>query len=219
MNREQLTITNMLLLLMFSPVLSAEENWQLKLERDGIQVYTRDVLDSKFDAVKTSTVIDDIRLNAIVALLNDIPAAEQWTVRCEDAYVYRRISATESITYNRSNLPLLYKDRWALWHSLWQQDNESLQATLKSKITNTNFDTPQNGVRISEGHVEWQLTPQESGGIRVTYSGHVEPGGSLPGWIANMLIKKAPLESMINFRDLVRSPKYRDANVDFIVEP
>lgn len=218
MNTVQLA-AGAILLLLFAPVLSAQESWQLKLERDGIRVYTRNVTDSKFDAVKTSMVIDDIRLNAAVALLNDVPVSEQWTARCEEAYVYRRINAMESITYNRSDLPLLYKDRWALSHSRWQQDSKSLQVTMTSEITNTDFDAPQGGVRITEGRVQWQLTPLESGGIRLTYSGHVEPGGSLPGWIANMLIERVPMQSMINFRELVRSPKYRDASVDFVTEP
>jgi hypothetical protein len=48
--------------------------------------------------------------------------------------------------------------------------------------------------------------------------GHLEPGANLPAWLLNSLLVDAPFTTMEAVAAAVRLPRYRDAQVDFIVE-
>ena len=53
---------------------SENKNWNLKRDRDSVQVYTRNVDGSPYDAIRATTIMENIRLYSLVALIMDVEA-------------------------------------------------------------------------------------------------------------------------------------------------
>jgi hypothetical protein len=54
--------------------------------------------------------------------------------------------------------------------------------------------------------------------MRIEYFGQADPGGSVPGWVANPFTTKGPFETFRKLRQLITSPAYAKASFDFIRE-
>jgi hypothetical protein len=212
-------------LLMMGQVKAAENNetdsldWDLKRDRDGVQVYTRDVEDSPFDAVRATTVMENIRLSSLVALIMDAEACPNWADRCAASSIHEYISETEQLIYSLNDLPFPVKDRDVLTRTFWSQDSETRAVLLESEATNGILEEVKGKLRLTEAKVSWNFLPQADGSIQVINEAHVNPGSAFPGWVINMLLVDTPFETMKSFREEVTSPKYADAEFGFVTEP
>lgn len=196
-----------------------EEAWELQREEHGIQVHTRSVEGSPYDAVRTSTRLEDVRLSSLVALIEDAPACTKWADSCAESYLVERISESESLVYTHNDMPFPVKDRDVLAQVKWTQNFMSLRVEMNSFATVGKMAHKRGRLRLTEAMAKWTFAPQADGSVLVSNEAHINPGSALPGWITNMLLIDAPFETMSSFVDEVRNPKYADAQLSFIHEP
>lgn len=208
------------ILLLASSYLWAAENeaWELRRDREGIQVFTRSVAGSPYDAVRTVTRMDAVRLSSLVALIEDAAACADWADRCAEAYLYERISETESLVYTHNDMPFPVKDRDVLARVSWTQHPDTLAVEMKSVATQGRMDEVRGRLRLTEAMASWNFLPQADGSVLVSNEAHINPGSALPGWITNILLVDAPFETMKSFVSEVRKPKYAQAELSFIRE-
>lgn len=209
------TIIAVLLLLPLS-VSAAEAEWELKRDRDGIQVFTRPVSGSPYDAVRAVTEVSGVKLSAMVALIEDAEACADWADRCAESYLVERLSETESLVYTHNDLPFPVKDRDVLAHVIWQQDPETLTVTMRSSATVDKMPEVDGRHRLVEANASWVFEPLADSRVRITNEAHIDPGSALPGWVTNMLLVDTPFETMKAFVAAVREPEYQDSTVSFI---
>lgn len=195
------------------------ENWDLKKDNEGIQVYTGTVHGSAYAAVRTVTVVEEVKLASMVALLMDSEACPRWVDKCANSYVYDRISDTELLVYTHNDLPFPVKDRDILSHVLWFQDPKSLAVQMTSQATSGILGEMQGKLRLTETYISWKFRPLADGSVEVTNEAHINPGSALPGWVTNMLLVNTPFETLKGFRGEVTKVKYEEAKLEFIVEP
>ena len=198
---------------------SENKNWNLKRDRDSVQVYTRNVDGSPYDAIRATTIMENIRLSSLVALIMDVEACPNWADRCAESSIHEYISETEQMIYSLNDLPFPVKNRDVLTHTKWSQDPETYAVYLISNATNGIIEEVKGTLRLTEASVSWHFLPQEDGSIQVVNEAHINPGSALPGWIINMLLVETPFETMKAFREEVTSPKYADAEFGFVTEP
>ncbi len=210
-----------LLLLCASTYLAAaeEQAWELRRDREGIQVSTRPVVGSPYDAVRTTTRMEDVRLSALVALIEDPMACADWADRCAEAYLFERISDTESLVYTHNDMPFPVKDRDVLANVKWSQDADTFSVRMNSMATVGKMDEVKGRLRLTQAVASWSFVPQADGSVMVSNEAHINPGSALPGWITNILLVDAPFETMKSFVNEVRKPKYAQAQLSFIKEP
>ncbi|MDT8397991.1 MAG: START domain-containing protein [Pseudomonadales bacterium] len=192
------------------------KNWELKRDRDNIQVYTRKVPDSPYAAVRVVSVLENIRLSALVALIRDAPACSQWADKCAESYVYERLSEQEALVYTHNAMPFPVKDRDVLARSSWQQDEVSGVVMMHSVATQDIMPEVKGRLRLTDAEASWIFTPLPSGAVEVVNEAHIDPGSALPGWVTNMLLVDTPFSTMKALTEAVYRPEYRDAIVDFI---
>ncbi len=198
---------------------AAEQDWELKRDRDGIQVYTRAVEGSPYRAVRTTTIVVDVRLASLVALIEDVEACPDWADRCAEAYLHERISETESLVYTHNNMPFPVKDRDVLAQVQWTQNLETYEVIMNSQATTGKLAKLRGRLRLTKAVASWNFKPQADGSVEISNEAHIDPGSALPGWVTNRLLVDAPFETMKSFVSEVQKPKYRDATVSFIQEP
>ena len=110
---------------------AAETDWEQKRDREGIQVFTRSVEGSPYDAVRTVTTLENVRLSSLVALIEDAEACPDWADRCAESYVVETVSATESFVYTHNDMPFPVSDRDVVAHVKWEQDQQKLGSLLR----------------------------------------------------------------------------------------
>ena len=196
----------------------ADGEWQLRKDEDNIQVYTRDVAGSPFDAVRTTTVSQDVRLASFAALILDAEACPNWAAQCEESYIFERLKETEVYVYTHSNMPFPAKDRDMLTHAVWSQDASSHTLRVDSEATNGILDEFDDRLRLKQLTLSWEFKPLDSGAVEITNETHVDPGSILPGWLTNMLLVDIPFETMSSLVTEVTKPQYRDAVICFVKE-
>lgn len=209
----------LLMTICFSQLVVAQEQWELRKDEDGIQVYTRKVDGSPYDAVRATTVVENTRLSAMVALVEDTDACADWVDRCVESYLHERISQTEAHIYTHSNLPFPVKDRDMVAIMKWTQDSSTLEVIMESEATTGVMDEVRGRVRLIDGEVSWHFKPLGSGRVEVTNHAHIDPNGPLPGWLVNLLLVDTPFETLKSFIAEIAKPKYNNANIAFIQEP
>ena len=111
------------------------------------------------------------------------------------------------------------KNRDVLTRTKWSQDPGTSAVYLISNATTGIIEEIKGRLRLTEARVSWHFLPQEDGSIQIVNEAHINPGSALPGWIINMLLVETPFETMKAFREEVTSPKYADAEFEFVTEP
>jgi len=202
-----------------SVTVNAEQTWELRKDKDNIQVHTRKVEGSPYDAVMASTVVANIRLSSLVALLQDLDACPDWADRCVEAYVFKQITPTEAYVYSHNDLPFPVKDRDALTHVTWRQDPETFEVTMLSSATTGKLPKVKGRLRLTEAKTSWRFTPLPDQKVKVINEAHINPGSSLPGWVSNMLLVDTPHKTVSSFVTEASKAKYRDAIIGFVKEP
>jgi len=198
---------------------NADSTWELRKDKAGIQVYTKSVDGSPYDAVRAVTQVDNIRLMSLVALLEDVEACQDWADQCVESTVRKRISDTEAYVYTHNDLPFPVKDRDALTHVVWSQNPDDYEVVMSSEATTGIMEKIKGRLRLTEAKTSWRFKPLPSGQIEVSNEAHINPGSSLPGWITNMLLVDTPYETIKSFVAEASMPKYQNAEVNFIIEP
>ena len=198
---------------------AAELEWELKRDRDGIQIFTRSVEGSPYDAVRSVTEIEGVRLSALVALIEDAEACADWADRCAESYLVEQLSETESLVYTHNDMPFPVKDRDVVAHVVWQQEPDSLTVTMRSTATVGRMEEVSGRLRLTEANASWVFEPLQNGKVRITNEAHIDPGSALPGWVTNMLLVDTPFETLKAFVAEVHSSKYSNAEIGFVQEP
>ncbi|GAA4310467.1 hypothetical protein GCM10023149_05160 [Mucilaginibacter gynuensis] len=85
---------------------SAQTDWQLSTEKEGIKVYTSIVPDSKIKAIKvecsfTSTV------SQFVSVILDVKNAAEWVYHTKSCSLVKQVSPSELYYYSEISLPCL----------------------------------------------------------------------------------------------------------------
>lgn len=195
----------LLFILATQPVLA---DWQKHHEEDGVIIYVRDVEGSKYREFKASVNINATPAHA-VALLQDNDACPRWVDPCESSTLLEEVSKTERYFHQVTDLPFPAKSRDAVFHgSVTYNADGSIAINLRSafdRIPEKKF------VRIIETFGQYLIEPVDGGGIRLTWQHFVDPAGALPAWIVNSMMTNLPLNSLRNFRDLVKETPYNQA--------
>lgn len=219
MNQHPNRLLCVVLLCVCTQLQAADGAWELRRDRDGIQVFTRSVEGSPYDAVRTTAHMEGVRLASLVALIEDAAACADWADRCAESYLVEQLSETESLVYTHNDMPFPVKDRDVVAHVRWTQDGNTHTVQMNSSATVGRMEEVRGRLRLTEAEASWTFEPQADGSVQVSNEAHINPGSALPGWITNILLVDAPFETMNSFINEVRMPKYADAELSFIEEP
>ncbi|MDW3647326.1 MAG: START domain-containing protein [Bacteroidia bacterium] len=201
----------------FSLLLPAQENWELKKDKDDIQVYYRDSPTSDIKELKITTLIE-CKLSAAVSVVNDIAEMPNWVFRCEEAEVLQGNTNSNFVFVNRTSMPFLFTDRELIFSCRTYQEKNSLITHSECKALPNFLPDSEDYVRIQNALSSWKFTPQKNGWIEAEYFLSLDPAGSIPAWLVNWGLDYGPLKTIAKFKALVKEEKYASRKLDFIKE-
>jgi hypothetical protein len=194
---------------------SAQNNWKLSTEKDGIKVYTSAVPNSKVKAIKV-----ECDLNAtpaqLVALVMDVTTAPDWVYHVKSAKLVKQVSPAELYYYSEVSLPWPAANRDFVAHLIVSQDPDTKVVTIDGPAVPGFVPVKKGIVRIDHSFGKWIITPAGADQLHVEYSIHVDPGGSLPSWLVNIFATDAPLQIFRSLKTQLQKPVYKNTALAFV---
>ena len=117
----------------FSLSSGSVNEWSFKRDRDGIQVFTRRVENSKHKAMK-ATITIQAPVHTAVALVRDTDASAELAVLCKESYEDEVVSETELNVYIYNDIPWPVSDRDTLAHVVWDFDEKTDAVTVLVRV-------------------------------------------------------------------------------------
>ncbi len=191
-------------------------NWRLAKDKQGIQVYTGRVANSKHRAV-FSTFTGNIKLASAIALVRDLENCGQWSKTCKLARYEQVFSSQDSVVYSQANLPFPVRNRDSYSRVRWVQDANTRAVTMRSTVIGVSGQYPKKKgyIRLENAQFEWRFIPNSTGELMIESYAHIDPNGIVPAWLSNRLIIDEPYKALKRMRKLLIAGAYDKAQLPF----
>jgi hypothetical protein len=194
---------------------SAQTDWKLNSESDGIKIYTSLVPNSKIKAVKVECEYK-ATASQFVAVLLDIKNSPEWLYHTKFCRVFKQVSPQDLYYYSEVTLPWPAQNRDFISHLTVSQNPDTKVILVEGPAVPGFIPIKDNMVRVDHSGSKWEITPLPNGEIKVNYTLHVDPGGALPAWLINMFATEAPAQIFKNLKTELQKPTYKNATLPFI---
>jgi len=194
-------------------------DWMLKENSDGIRIYTRSVENSKFKAIKVECTLN-CTLTQLVFALMDIKGSTRWLYHTSSNYLVKQVSPGDLYYYSMIEAPWPVTNRDFVAHLIISQNAATRVVTLDASCNDPDLVPRKPGVvRITYSIGKWILIPLSADHkVKIVYTVHADPGGSIPAWLSNMVVTEGPLQSVKKLRECLQLPAYKNAKVTYIKE-
>jgi len=187
--------------LLFSLVLAivssdlAGQSWTFIKEMEGIKIYTRKDSGSSLKSFKGVTDIH-ASVEKVFNLIGNVKNLDWWDKNLKEIKVLYYEKEKRSQYYLVYDSPWPVTDRDLCVDATITTDPVTGIRTIYSvPLLNVIPENPQY-VRIKDYWQRWIIEPAGKGIVHVVLEGFVDPAGSVPDWIYNMVITETPLKIM-----------------------
>lgn len=185
---------------------ATDAGWRLVSDKNGIKVYRQDDLQriKTFRGVARFAIANP---SSIEALLNDYAAIPRWMHFISSGRELARKSYVDRKLRFTTELPWPLSDRDVV-------ANFSVAEVAPGHIHIGAVDDPSapatpDYVRIPDlnGRLDFRFFPATKE-VEATYEIVMDPGGYIPGWAANIVLKDTPYFTLLKLRRILAEPKY-----------
>ena len=177
------------------------EGWRSIKKSDGIEVWQRAISNNggfsfRGEGLMTGSVL------RVAAIITDGSRYTEWSKNCVGSFDIERLAPDHVISYRRftSGAPLV-SDRDMVLDAKMSLDANSKSFMLAFHKDHDNRKAPPSGVvRVSGIEGFYQLKQVDAEHTYVTYEVKMDPGGSIPGWVANQVSRDLPFATLIGLR-------------------
>lgn len=181
------------------PVPFADGEWELERDKNGIQVYVREKPGESLKESK-STVQFVGSVEAVVDAIFDYGRYDEWAPRHIEARVVEKPSDNVIVSYSLNDSPWPVSDRdLVMRNTITRMADGSVRIDMEA-MDGSQVDERKGVVRITKFTGHYLLEPKTGGQVKVTYQAHLDPGGSIPAWMANMAVEDTPYDLLFNLR-------------------
>ncbi len=183
--------------------LPALANWKEIDDDKGIKVYKQELPGSSIFAFRGVTVID-APLEKILWVVADNQHRSEWVDRLKKSVVLEKKSAFDFVLYQHFGAPAIVSDRDFVFRAQASRLKDgAVNIDIKS-VTHPKA-PPTVGVRGHLQHSSYTLK-QVDEKTQVDVTVHMDPRGSLPTWLVNMIQKSWPMNTLSALAAHVKKP-------------
>jgi len=135
---------------------------------------------------------------AVQAVLTDHEAFREWMPYVKESRLVSTASKVERVTYTRLELPVISSRDFVLFvYDEQKLDDEGEGEFVQRWRADAGLLPKRHGVvRLKHNEGSWHITPAGEGRAHFVYRFTVEPGGSIPGFLAGFGQKDAVLDTV-----------------------
>lgn len=171
-----------------------QTTWKLRIDEDSIRIWTGYTDESRIKTIRSEFTLRASR-EALLRALMQVERYPEWQYNALDCRVVEKISATEMLYYCEVAAP-------------WPVANRDMVIRLKVlegpgpgvlRVTTHSDDYPFLGrpelIRVPMSVAEWHIRQVGPEMLKVGYTIRVDPGGSVPAWVINLVAAQAPFQT------------------------
>lgn len=197
-----------LLLLFITELMVGQEEshvtWKLEKDNNGIQVYTRKVKDFKLKEFKAITTIKATP-EMLLDVIRGVDQYTEWMENMEKSEVLKKVTEDEIYIYAESKVPWPFSNRDVVTYSklYWEGDKAIVDMTGVS-----DFIPKKKGIiRLPYSKGSWTFKPINEEETEIIYQYQGDPGGKIPGWVANIFIVDGPYKTLLGLEAYLQENK------------
>ncbi|MEI7723605.1 MAG: hypothetical protein WCK09_00805 [Bacteroidota bacterium] len=178
----------------------AAQSWDFIKEKDGVKLYTRKENGSSLKSYKGMA---DIKAPAekVYTLIEDVNHTEWWDKNLNQIKVLLYEKNKRAQYYLVYDLPWPVTDRDLCVNVTVTFDPATgIHKVIAGPLPGL-IPEHEDKIRIKDYHQTWTIQPAGEVLSHVILEGHVDPAGSIPDWLSNMLIVDSPLKVITGIRD------------------
>jgi len=210
------------LFLLPGSIYSSSFDWTLERDENGIKVYLKEFWAEKIKAFRGVVTIN-ASVDSLLAVITDIDACPDWVQHCQNPLMLERINFSECYHYLIHNLPFPVVNREFILYTKISRDPASGAITvdsvsrpdycLQQQTPDCQFIKHSSLVRVRHSHGSYLLEPVKKRITKFTWTQHTNPGGNLPAWLVNQMIREVPYLTLQSLRKKVTEKKYQKARL------
>jgi len=182
---------------------SAQYNWSLEKDNKGIKVYSADMANSAFKAIKVECTLQGDYLK-LLSILSNVSGFSEWIYRTEFTKMVRKTSPGDFIYYSLTNLPWPMLNRDVVIRVKVNTDSLPKFLVIAGQDIPNEMDEIPTRVRVKHYKAYWKVTMPTASTVSILYILELDPGGSVPAWIANMFVDKGPYETFVKLAEQLK---------------
>lgn len=175
---------------------------------DDISLWTRVVPGAELKAFRGANHTT-ASLPQVVAMLNDEATMCEWSFRCEDV---RKVGTAENgdiFLYMKVKGLWPVADRDAVIRAHPVLNTKTGELVITGTAAPDYLPRSPNHIRIPSIESTWRLTPSANNLVRLEWTGHIDPAGSIPRWMANSIATLIPRYTLHKIRKILDEPRWR----------
>lgn len=212
--RKQKLIFLLITVMMPVTVLWSQENWKLKIEKDGIKIYSSHFEDSKIKALKVICTAD-ASLSQLTAVLLNINEQDKWFYHTKST-ILKLVSPTDLYYYAELDFPFPFSNRDFVEHIQLSQNPVTKVVTMEVQNLPDYIPAKKDMIRVTHSQCEWVIKPLSKNLILIEFTLFADPGGSIPVWLVNMMSCYGPLETFKKLKLELQKTEYAFVSLPFI---
>ena len=191
---------------------AGSENWKLEKEKNGISTYSSKVEGSTYKAFKAVTTVN-ASMASVGDVLRDVDEYPLWMDKVTETKILKKYNANDMDVYIVMNFPWPTTDRDAVASARTTIDPGTGNVTVTTELIENSDVAPKDKlVRLPKMFQQFILVYKEFDQTEVTYSLHMETGGSLKAILVDGQTQKSPHKSLENLKEFVKKDKYRKSD-------
>ncbi len=197
----------------------AQKHWQLISNRDGIRVYRAHDDKTRIKTFRGVTTIELRDFYAPIAVFDDEEGLPRWLYLIRDLNELQRRSPTDRDYHVLTNLPWPVTDRDAGLHFTLGQNPQTRAIQILFRTQKDLVPIQDDYVRIPEMTGHLNVLPLVGKNVQITFEVLVDPGGYIPAFLVNFILKDLPFVSLQRLRRIINTNRFRGYRVDYITAP
>ena len=196
------------LLIFLAVVLVAGSEWKLITDKDGVALYTREVI-GRSEAQFKGVCIIKRPLEVVGSVLSDIPSYPRWFFKCIEAKKIpaEKLSELKFFLYVAIDTPWPFSDRDAIYKTEVTIDDALGKVLIQSIALNEPFiPLKKPYVRITDSELQWILERLAADRTRITFINRTNVAGPFANFLSNPGMRDTTLRSLINLKNILTHP-------------
>ena len=148
--------------------------------------------------------------------MQSVETYKDWMPDTETSRMIARKSETNIFYYVETDAPWPVSNRDATYSMVmkYRPNEKAVYCTVKAL---TGILPEVSGVvRMTRADGYWKFREMGNGRVEVTLQIHAEPGGNIPGWLANTSVTSTPIETLLSLAKEVKNPRYHNQKFEFL---
>lgn len=191
------------ILLLLPVICFAQYEWTLEKEQQGIKLYTSKIPGSDYKATKVECTLTG-NYTKLINILVDVPQFSNWIYHSKKNRLVQKKLPTDFVYHTETTLPWPMSNRETVIRIRINTDSLPAFLSVTGSAEQGHVAKTPGLVRVNHYQARWRVTMPAPQTLQISYQVELDPGGSIPGWMANMFVSKGPFETFVNLAEKLK---------------